>query len=204
MFLPASLSSARFSPTQPTRRSKVVWGHRRQSASLPLAILIAMVLSVAFTATAHAQEFVAVDRATVRDAAYTGILTATEGQVRVAVPRLAPAKTLPNIATRKRPMALPALYVTLGVVQGADLYTTSKALQGGAREANPIMGLMNTPAKAIALKAVTTAGIIYLTEKLWKENRVAAVVLLAAVNGFTASVAVHNSRVTAGMAAARR
>lgn len=101
-------------------------------------------------------------------------------------------------------MALPALYVTLGVVQGADLYTTSKALQSGAREANPIMGLMNTPAKAIALKAVTTAGIIYLTEKLWKKNRVAAVVLLAAVNGFTASVAVHNSRVTAGMAAARR
>lgn len=163
-----------------------------------------MIMSAAFAATAHAQQFVAADRETARDAAYAGILTSAQALPRVAMPRLAPAKTLPDHASVKRPLILPALYVTLGVLQGADLYTTNKALNAGAREANPMMaGLVSSPGKAIAFKALTTAGTIYFAEKLWKKNPVAAIIVVAAVNGLTAGVAAHNTRV-AGIAAARR
>ena len=42
--------------------------------------------------------------------------------------------------TTHRPAALPMLYVTLGVLQATDLYTTHVGLQLGATESNPVLG----------------------------------------------------------------
>jgi len=46
----------------------------------------------------------------------------------------------------------------------------------------------------IALKAMSTAGAIYFTERIWKTNRVAAVIVLVAINGATAAISLHNTR----------
>jgi hypothetical protein len=95
----------------------------------------------------------------------------------------------------RRPAALPALYATLAGLNALDAYTTVRALQAGAREANPLVaptaGHFGT---SLAVKAVSTAASIYLAESLWKKNRAAAVVTIIAVNGATAAVAAHNLR----------
>lgn len=104
----------------------------------------------------------------------------------------------------KRPAILPALYVTFAAMQAWDLYSTSAALKVGARESNPLAAAFaGTPGSMIALKAVSTASTIFFAERLWKSHRVAAVVVMTAINGATAAVALHNMR-TARAATGRR
>ena len=94
-----------------------------------------------------------------------------------------------------RPRALPALYASLGVLQGLDLYSTRRAVSAGANELNPIVGkaAKNTGAM-LAVKALSTAGSIYFTERAWKKNRKGAVVLMAIMNGVTAAVVANNMK----------
>jgi hypothetical protein len=95
--------------------------------------------------------------------------------------------------TVKRPAALPALYVTLGVMQAMDIYSTSAALKAGAKEANPTAApFAGNPGSMIGLKAATMAGTIFFAERLWKTNKVGAIVMMAAINGATAAVSMHN------------
>jgi hypothetical protein len=42
------------------------------------------------------------------------------------------------------------------------------------------------------VKVGATAGVILAGEKMWKKNRVAAVVLVAALNGALATLVAHN------------
>lgn len=94
----------------------------------------------------------------------------------------------------KRPALLPAMYAGFVATQAWDIYTTSAALKNGAYEANPIAAsFAGNNAKMIGLKAATTASTIFFVERMWKRNRVGAVVLLAAINGATAAVAMHNA-----------
>lgn len=104
------------------------------------------------------------------------------------IPQLRPPRA-------KRPVALPVLYVTLGVLQGLDVYTTSKNLQAGAVELNPILQPVagNWAATAL-LKAASTATTIYVAEKLWKKNRTAAVVAMVTSNVLMSSVVARNVR----------
>lgn len=96
----------------------------------------------------------------------------------------------------KRPAALPALYVSLAALQAWDVHTTSAALKTGAREANPVAApFAGSSAKVIALKAASTAGTVFFAERLWKQNKVAAVVVMAAINAGTAAVAMNNARI---------
>jgi uncharacterized protein DUF5658 len=102
----------------------------------------------------------------------------------------------PDSPVARRPKALPLLYVTLGVLQAADLYTTQAGLRDGAVEANPVFARgAGNRAASIALKAAGTAGTIAFTERLWKKNRVAAVVVMIGVNGATAAIAARNVKV---------
>lgn len=103
----------------------------------------------------------------------------------------------------KRPAMLSALYATLGAVQAWDAYSTSAALKAGAHEANPTAApfAKNTGA-LLGLKVATTAGTVFFAERLWKKNRVGAIVLMAVINGATAAVAMNNMR-NAGVAAGR-
>jgi hypothetical protein len=71
------------------------------------------------------------------------------------------------------------------------------ALQNGGTERNPLLrDLAGRPAGLLALKAGVTASTIFLTEKLRKKHPVGAVVLMAALDSFYATVVVHNYRAT--------
>jgi hypothetical protein len=95
----------------------------------------------------------------------------------------------------KRPAILPALYVSFGALQAWDVYATSAAMRSGAREANPMMAsVAGHPARVLAVKAASTAATVFFVERLWKQNRVAAVVVLAIINGATTAVAMNNVR----------
>lgn len=95
----------------------------------------------------------------------------------------------------ERPAILPALYVTLGVMQAWDIHSTRTALQAGAREANPTaVAASGNAASLLGLKAATTAGTIFFAERMWKKNKVGAVLMLVAINGATAAVSMQNMR----------
>ena len=91
----------------------------------------------------------------------------------------------------RRPIALSALYGTYGTLQALDVVTTRRALGAGAREINPMMK-GGTMAAMIAVKTVAGASTIYFTERLWKKNRVGAVIVMAALNGATAAIVARN------------
>lgn len=99
-------------------------------------------------------------------------------------------------AGHKRPALLSALYVTYAGVQAFDGYTTSVSLRRGAREINPVVvPLAGDMVAFSALKVATTIGTIYCVDRLWRRHRVAAVVLMAGLNGAVGAVAAHNSSV---------
>ena len=94
-----------------------------------------------------------------------------------------------------RPGALVLLYASLAVMQGLDIYTTSKAVSGGGVELNPAMRpVAGKTWGSVALKAASTAGSIYFIERAWKQNRKGAVILATVINVATAAVVVHNTR----------
>lgn len=95
----------------------------------------------------------------------------------------------------KRPAALPALYAALGALNALDVYSTRKAIGAGALEANPLMRTASgRPATMLAVKAAATASTIYFTERTWKKNRKAAIVMAAVINGATAAIVARNLR----------
>jgi len=71
--------------------------------------------------------------------------------------------------------------------------STRRALSAGASERNPLMksGAM---ASMLAVKAAAGVSTIYFTEKLWKKNRVGAIIVMAALNGAQAAIVAHNTR----------
>lgn len=100
-----------------------------------------------------------------------------------------------QVPQAKRPAMLPALYAMLGAMQVWDAYSTSVALRAGANEVNPMVApLAKSTGALLGLKAVTTASTIFFNERMWKQHRVGAVVLMVAINGATAVVAMHNMR----------
>ena len=99
-------------------------------------------------------------------------------------------------AEHKRPGALVPLYVSLVGLQGLDIHSTRQAMNAGAaREGNPLMKpFVNNGAAFVAVKAATTAGTIFFTEKLRKKHPKTAVVLAAAFNVSLAAVVASNYR----------
>jgi hypothetical protein len=119
----------------------------------------------------------------------------------VIVPMAPMASFTPKV---ERPAILPALYATLGVMQAWDIYSTRAAMQAGAREANPTaVAFTGNAGSMLGLKAVTTASTIFFAERMWKKNKVGAVVMMVAINGATAAVSMHNMR-NAKIAAGRK
>jgi hypothetical protein len=112
---------------------------------------------------------------------------------------LAPAEQFPPYAAAagpERPGALIPLYVSFGVLQALDSHSTTRALELGAVEANPVMkGIAGNQAAMLAVKGAGTAGVIYATEKMWKKNRTAAIVFMVATNSAMAWVVQRNYQV---------
>jgi hypothetical protein len=96
---------------------------------------------------------------------------------------------------RERPAALVPLYIAFVGLQALDVHSTFSALEGGAREANPMVrGALGSPAGLFLLKSGTAAGVVLITEKLWPRNRTAAVITMIALNSAYATIAAHNYR----------
>lgn len=108
-------------------------------------------------------------------------------------------RVAPGVPRVHRPGLLPALYVGSASLQAFDAYSTLSVLEAGGREQNPLMkGVVKSPATFIAVKAGITAVSIVAAERLWKNNnRLGAVLLMAASNGMMAYVAAHNASVLA-------
>jgi hypothetical protein len=101
----------------------------------------------------------------------------------------------------KRPAVLPVLYVALGAIQAWDVMSTSAAIKAGAHEGNQAAApFANNTGALLSLKAVTTASTLFFAERAWKKNRVAAVVMMVAINSGIAAVSVTNMRNTRKLA----
>ena len=94
----------------------------------------------------------------------------------------------------RRPAALVPLYVAQVTLHGLDLHSTMRALDQGHREANPFLKNA-TSGQMIGAKIATSAATVWLSEKLWKKNRVAAVVVMSGVNAALAAVVANNYRI---------
>jgi Domain of unknown function (DUF5658) len=105
-----------------------------------------------------------------------------------------PAIALPP---RKRPAVLAPLYLSYGVLQVMDVATTTAALTGGAgREGNPAMQrVVEHPVAFVAVKAGSTAATIWVSERMWKHNRAAAIAVMAGMNVALAVIVRHNAAV---------
>lgn len=112
----------------------------------------------------------------------------------MSAPLLHDTAVLAPSADRRRPRILPALYFSLAVLQGADLYSTHAATARGASELNPLVNTVGGgPAAQTAVRAALTTSSILLAERLWKKKkRVAAVVAMVAANGLMVFAVHHN------------
>jgi hypothetical protein len=107
-----------------------------------------------------------------------------------------PPAPLAAPAQQERPAALIPLYASFVSLQGMDVYSTTRGLSRGAVEANPIMKeVAGNPGTLFAVKAASTAGVIYGVEKLRKRNRTAAIAVMIGLNAGMAYVVQHNYRV---------
>ena len=93
-----------------------------------------------------------------------------------------------------RPPVLAALYVSYAALQAYDVYSTTRALGRGAREANPLMQSVvgNTPG-FIAVKAVAGIATVIGAERLWRQHKAAAIAVMFAANSVSAVVAARNA-----------
>ncbi len=106
-------------------------------------------------------------------------------------PALPPRLRVP--APPRRPAPLVPLYLSFAGLQSLDAITTLRALDDGHQERNPVVGwLAQHPGALVAAKAGVAAGTVFLSERLWKKNRTAAVVLMVALNGAYAAIVAKN------------
>jgi hypothetical protein len=97
-----------------------------------------------------------------------------------------------------RPSALVPLYVSFATLQGLDIHSTLRAPQFGGREANPIVGgMLGSPAAFVAAKVGMTAGVYFVSERMWKRHKTAAVLTMIALNSTYGFVVAHNYAVEA-------
>ena len=57
--------------------------------------------------------------------------------------------------------------------------------------------MLGSPAAFVAAKIGMTAGIYYVSERLWKRNKAAAIVTMAALNSTYGAIVAHNYAVEA-------
>lgn len=93
----------------------------------------------------------------------------------------------------RRPAALVPLYIAQATLHGLDVHSTMRGLDRGHREANPLLKNA-TSGQVIGAKIASSAATVWMTEKLWRKNRVAAVVVMAGMNVALTAVVAHNYR----------
>lgn len=105
----------------------------------------------------------------------------------IGCPRVGHAQELP------RPVALTPLEISLGTLQGLDLWTTDQARVGHARESNPIMApIIDSKPATIGVKIATTAAVIAIAERWRKDHPKVAIAFLIGANAAMTAVVAHN------------
>ena len=135
---------------------------------------------------------------TVMSAEYVGAQTVVDAGTPSAALHVEAAPPPPvREREERRPPALVPLYVSLIALQVADGVTTYQAVtHHAAHEVNPAMRpFAGNQAALFAVKGTATAVTMYAVEKLWKKNRVAAVLTMVGVNAAYAMVVANNIRV---------
>jgi hypothetical protein len=108
-------------------------------------------------------------------------------------------------ATSAERATLLSLYVSFATLQGLDAHSTLRAPQFGGREGNPVLGtVVGSPAAVVAAKAGATAGVVFASERLWKRHKVAAIILMVALNSTYGAIVAHNYAIEAAAGRARR
>ena len=108
---------------------------------------------------------------------------------------VAVAPVLVPDAKARRPKALLPLYASFASLQVLDVHSTTRAVDRGAVEMNPLMkGIVGSPVGMLAVKAGATTGVVYAGEQLWKRNKAAGVLFMIAANTAMAWVVQHNYR----------
>jgi hypothetical protein len=92
------------------------------------------------------------------------------------------------------PASLTNMYFKHAALQGLDALTTISALNRGHAEANPLLSSGNT-ALIVGGKIAATSLSVYLTQKLWKRNRKAAIVTMFVTNAILSAAVINNSAV---------
>jgi hypothetical protein len=91
---------------------------------------------------------------------------------------------------------LSSLYVSFVALQVMDVHSTALALDRGARESNPLIApFSDNTAALIAVKAGTTAGVLFMTDRVRRHNRLASILIMAAANSAYATIVSRNYRI---------
>ena len=97
------------------------------------------------------------------------------------------------LPSTERPKALVPLYASFGALQVFDMRSTWSALDSGSVEANPLLkGVVGNRLGLIAVKGAGAAAVVAVSERLYKKNRAAAVILMVVSNSAMACVVEHN------------
>jgi len=129
-------------------------------------------------------------------AEYVGAQTLLDSTAVVVARDIGTTQPPPVPPREERPPVLVPLYLSLIGLQVMDGVTTVRAVtEYDARELNPAMRpFAGNQAAILVIKASSTAGTVYAVERLWKRNRVAAVLTMIGINAGYAAVVAHNVR----------
>jgi len=103
-----------------------------------------------------------------------------------------------RITASDRPEPLRPLYISFAALQVLDVHSSKMALGSNPQvnEANPIMGrVVGSTVGMIVLKTTAAVSIYYLSERLWKQNRKAAVWTMIGLNVGYGLMVANNYRV---------
>lgn len=120
-----------------------------------------------------------------------------------SLPTDAPLAVQPAVErSAPRGALMTSLYVSFAALQALDAQSTIRALDRGARESNPMIApFADNTGALIALKAGTAAGVIYMTDRVRRHNRLASIVIMAAANSAYATIVARNYRMVASQPA---
>lgn len=94
-----------------------------------------------------------------------------------------------------RPRGLVPLYVSFAALEALDVHSSLRAIDRGAREANPLFaGLDRWPSAVGALKGGSFAAVVLLTEKMRRRHPKAALLTMIALNSSYCWIVAHNYR----------
>ena len=162
---------------------------RRRAPSVSLLVAILFVLSVTAVYATDTSAAAGADRSAQPATAAASPAAPVSEQAAVAAQSLI---TRPRLFTH-RPGALVPLYASFAVLQALDAHSTLTAINMGATEANPLLrGVASHPGALLAVKMGAAVGTIFVAEKLWKRNPVAAVALMVGLNSAYAMIVAHN------------